>query len=67
MALGVDLEAIKGNYDKLKPEEEQREFGGNVQVQFSFYFHCHLRYFCHCCCRKQVASCEASLARVLVA
>ena len=32
MALGVNLEAIKEDYDKLKPVEEQREFGGDVQV-----------------------------------
>lgn len=36
MALGdpEGLEAIKGVGDKLKSEEEQREFGGSVQVCF---------------------------------
>ena len=32
MALGANLEALKEDYDKLKPAEEQTEFGGNVKV-----------------------------------
>lgn len=34
MALGVDLEAIKGDYDKLKSAEEESELGGDVELVF---------------------------------
>lgn len=38
MALGdTDLEALKGDYDKLKAEEEQSELGGDVKVCSEFH------------------------------
>ena len=44
MAFGADLEAIKGDYDKLKSEEEQSELGGDVQVcSFASMLHLALR------------------------
>ena len=36
MALGVNLEELKGIGDQLKPEEEEQEFGGDVQVASGF-------------------------------